>query len=218
MPTSPTPRSRRIFVAYPYAFPEQDYRRPFQALEKAFDVRFDYADQQISSSQILQKITAMIMEARFSLFDVTRWNPNVALELGIAMGANRDYYLLFNPTDALNPKAGDVASDLSGFERLHYRSYHELEERLTKLLIQEFGVPRTEATPDDPAAECRVRVPLMLAKQPGLKIGEIAQELNVTTEFARIIVDPLRTAGVLETTGVKKGTRYYLPGTVTAAR
>jgi hypothetical protein len=32
----------------------------------------------------------MIEEAEFSIFDVTTWNANVALELGVAMGKGLD--------------------------------------------------------------------------------------------------------------------------------
>jgi hypothetical protein len=40
----------------------------------------------------------MIEESEFAIFDVTTWNPNVALELGIAIGSEQDSYILFNPT------------------------------------------------------------------------------------------------------------------------
>lgn len=47
---------------------------------------------------------------------------------------------------------------------------------------------------------------------PGLKIGEIAEKLAIPVEVAKVVVRPLTTTGELETTGVKKGTRYYLKG------
>lgn len=101
---APTPRPRTVFVAYPYALPRGDYRRPFTDLAKAFDVEFQFADERITNRQILDKIADMIVSARFNLFDVTRWNANVALELGIAIGGERPYYLLFNPSDPENPR------------------------------------------------------------------------------------------------------------------
>jgi hypothetical protein len=92
-------------------------RRPFNEIAKAFDVIFEFADEKITNKQILEKITSMIAGSRFSLFDITGWNTNVALELGIAIGMNKDYYLLFNPTHESNPY-GDVPADLGGLDRI----------------------------------------------------------------------------------------------------
>lgn len=127
----------QIFVAYPYAFPKDDYHRAFAEAGREFQVTFRYADQRITNRHILDKITDLIEGARFSLFDVTRWNPNVALELGFAIGRGCDYYLLFNPDDPLNPKTGDVPADLGGIDRIHYRSYSQLSESVRDLLDQE---------------------------------------------------------------------------------
>ena len=55
---------RSVFVAYPYAFPQDDYRRPFKAVEKAFDVKFEFADDEISNKHLLEKVTRMISKAR----------------------------------------------------------------------------------------------------------------------------------------------------------
>jgi hypothetical protein len=190
--------------------PRADYRRPFNDLAKAFDVEFQFADERITNKQILDKIADMIQTARFSLFDITTWNANVSLELGIAIGAGRDYYLLFNPTHADNPQGSEVPADLGGLDRIQYRSYAELEEGLTKLLAQEFGVPRNE--PADPVADFRSVVPGVVRAKPGLKIGQIAIELGIPVEIAQVVVYPLVASGELETSGVKKGTRYYAQG------
>lgn len=203
-------RTRRVFVAYPYSMPKADYRRPFTELAAAFDVEFQFADEEITNKQILDKITEMIVTARFSIFDVTTWNANVALELGIAMGRLRDYYLLFDPTHAKNPEGRDVPADLGGLDRIQYTSYAELEEGLTKLLVQEFGVPSER--PSDPLSAYRSKVPALVKASPGMKIGEIASELGIPVEVAKIVVRPLAVDGDLETTGAKRGTRYYVKG------
>jgi len=209
----PASRTRRMFVAYPYSLPKADYRRPFTDLAKAFDVEFQFADERITNKQILDKITDMIVSARFSLFDVTTWNANVALELGIAMGRGRDYYLLFNPKNPDNPKEKNVSADLGGLDRIQYTSYAELEEGVTKLLVQEFGVPSEEERRVDPVGDLRERVPGILEAEPGLRIGEIADRLHIPVEVAKVVVRPLVAAKDLESFGVKKGTNYYLKGT-----
>jgi hypothetical protein len=203
-------RSREIFVAYPYSFPEDDYRGVFADLEKAFNVKFRYADEQITNRQILAKIENMILSAQFSLFDVTTWNANVALELGIAMGRDRDYYLLFDPTHARNPKGGELPADLGGIDRIQYRSYGQLREGITKLLAQEFGVRAQKERQEDPVLALRTLVMPVLEETPGLKIGEIADALNISTDLAKVVIRPMVAAGSLRTKGATRAMRYYV--------
>jgi hypothetical protein len=46
---------------------------------KAYPVTFKFADEQITNQYILAKISNYIREHDISLFDITEWNPNVAL-------------------------------------------------------------------------------------------------------------------------------------------
>jgi hypothetical protein len=81
----PTPLKRQIFVAYAYnIYPQADYRKIFAALEKTYGVKFIFADEKITNLHILQKIISYIDASDFSLFDISGWNPNVTLELGLA--------------------------------------------------------------------------------------------------------------------------------------
>src|SRR4051794_14716275 len=116
----------KVFVAYPYSISRADYRKAFREVGKAYGVEFTYADEKITNLQILEKIGSMIDEAEFSVFDVTTWNPNVALELGLARGKEVDYYILFNPS----VREGDVPSDLGGIDRLQYTDYTELGDEV----------------------------------------------------------------------------------------
>jgi hypothetical protein len=201
------PAKHKIFVAYPYSFPQEDYRRPFSELEESFGVKFVYADEEITSKHILDKITGMIRDSRFCLFDISTWNPNVTLELGIAIGHRQDYYLLWNP----ETKQDQPPSDLGGHDRIQYTSYGKLADGLTKLLLQEFGVPKEGRDMATELEALRERVPDIVAKETGPRIADIADRLGVPTEMAQLIVRPL-VGEVLETTGAKKGTRYWLAG------
>jgi hypothetical protein len=200
-------QSRNIFVAYPYSIPAADYRRPFTELSESFGVKFIFADEQITNRHILDKITEYIRDSRFSLFDITNWNPNVTLELGIAIGHRAAYYLLFNPTLAQQT----VPADLGGIDRIQYASFKELADGLTRLLLQEFGVPQAGKEMADQLAVLQQRVPEILRLEPGLGVSAIAARLGVATEMAKIVVRPLANAGELQTTGVRRGTRYWLP-------
>src|SRR5437867_462635 len=118
-----------VFVAYPYSFAADDYRGAFAQLEADFPgIRFVYADDEITNRQVLQKIRQMIDEADLSLFDISTWNPNVALELGLAMGLEADYFIL---RDTRIRRRGDaVPADIGGLDRIEYRSLHDLRERV----------------------------------------------------------------------------------------
>lgn len=150
----------------------------------------------------------MIERARFSLFDITQWNPNVTLELGIAMGKGVPYYLLFNRASGDD----DVPADLRGLGRLEYGSYGQLQESLTRLLLQEVGAKPPEGRQiTDKLDLMRARVPVLVGEQPGMKIREIAERLDVGVDLAQLVVRPLVDVS-LGTTGRNRGTRYYLIG------
>jgi len=195
----------KLFVGYPYSLPAEDYRKPFSELEESFPVKFVFADAEITNKQLLDKVALMIQSARFSLFDVSGWNPNVTLELGIAVGQQRPYYLLFNPA---NSPGGQPPADLGGLDRIQYGSYAELGKGLAKLLLQEFGLPAEGREMASRLAELQDRVPEVVRREPGLMVGEVADRLEVPTEMAKIVVRPL-VGTDLRTPGKRKGTRYY---------
>jgi hypothetical protein len=71
----------------------------------------------------------------FSLFDISGWNPNVTLELGIAIADSDNWYICFNPEKT---PVSEVPSDIKGIDRIQYSSFSELEEKLTALLEQRY--------------------------------------------------------------------------------
>jgi hypothetical protein len=126
-----------IFVAYPYRIPKEEYRSAFLDAAEGFDVSFDYADEEITNKHVLDKIAQMMERAEFSLFDITGWNPNVTLELGIAIGRGLNYYILWNP-GAEHP---EPPADLGGIDRIQYTTLDELRHGLRRLLTQNLGAP-----------------------------------------------------------------------------
>ena len=105
---------RQVFVAYSYRlYDKRDYRRCFEEVGKAFKVDFIFADEKISSLHILQKIANYIRESQFGIYDITGWNPNVTLELGLALGMGERVYIALNPDET---DLDDVPSDLKGVD------------------------------------------------------------------------------------------------------
>lgn len=127
-------QNRQVFVAYPYKLGDE-YRVPFRQLEVLFDVKFVFADETITSRQILEKIRSAIDSSVFGIYDITGWNSNVTLELGVALGAGTRVYIAINPSSV---PGLDAPSDLRGIDRLQYSSLGELRRQLHELLESHF--------------------------------------------------------------------------------
>jgi hypothetical protein len=187
-------------------YDERDYRKVYSALEKAFDVKFIFADEKITNMHILQKIMSYIRGSDFSLFDISSWNPNVTLELGIAIATDKDWYICFNP-DRTDVK--EVPSDIRGLDRIEYTSFSGLEDRLSVLLDQRY--PRsTHRSVDDYFGSAKQQVLDLLRKQPGLRVNEIADILNMNKKMAQVVVSQLVTDEQLRMEGKTRGAKYVV--------
>lgn len=198
--------TRQIFVAYPYLlYPKSDYRKVFRALTTAFDVKFVFADEKITTLHILQKIADYIRSSRFGIYDISGWNANVTLELGLAFGLNERAFIAFDPSKTNN---AEVPSDLRGIDRIQYSSYSELEDGLGRLLSQEIPVERSHDV-EDQLVTLRRQAVRLVGESEGLRITDIGKLLGVSTDMAKLVVKPL-VGKDLKTTGNRRGTRYYL--------
>lgn len=202
----PSANTRQVFVAYPYAIPKEDYRRPFQEVGRAFNVRFVFADERISNLHILEKIKGYIESSRFGIYDITGWNPNVALELGLALGMQATSYIAFDPSKTT---LSDVPSDLRGMDRMQYHSFSSLQERLESLIAQEMPLPRTH-TAEDQLVALREETVRLLAGSEGLKIGGIGKALGIGTDLTKLVVKPLVENGTLRAEGNTRAMTYHV--------
>ena len=203
---NPARKARQIFVAYSYKlYPKADYRRVFQEMAKAFQVEFVFADEKLTSLHILQKIANYIRESRFGIYDISGWNPNVTLELGLAFGLSEKAFIAIDPA-----KTGidEVPSDLRGMDRIQYSSYAELQSGLERLLAQEFPFQPTHDV-ENQLTQLRGQAVKLVAESEGLKIPDIAVLLGVSVDIAKLVVKPL-VGEKLRIEGVKRGAKYYL--------
>lgn len=204
---STTLQSKSIFVAYAYnLYDKRDYRSVFTALEKTYGVKFLFADEKITNMHILQKIISYIKASDFSLFDISGWNPNVTLELGIALAISDKWYICFNPEKT---PVAEVPSDIKGIDRIQYTSFSELNEKLTVLLEQRYSKVQERQSIDEYMIALQTDVLNLLQKRPGLKMNEIAKILNVSVRFAQVVVNPLL-GKKLRVEGQRRGARYFL--------
>jgi hypothetical protein len=129
----------RAFVACPYGG-----KFPFARFKKALNflpLRFVYADSQIKTQQLLERVRGEIAKSDYALFDVTGWNPNVTLELGLADGLNKNYYILYN-----QKKKSEVPADIRGLQRFGYNKIDSGENslilQLAEHLVKQLTHPR----------------------------------------------------------------------------
>jgi len=112
------------FVAYDFKIPDRD------DLVNAIKVAFEgtslngyYADLEIKANgkHIFNKIEEMIQSTEFGLYEISTNNQNVSLELGLAKGAKKRFYILAK-------KGTLIPSDLQGMDRIEYSDYNQLTE------------------------------------------------------------------------------------------
>jgi hypothetical protein len=207
--TKATTLRKQVFVAYSYRlYPKDDYRKPYKDLEQKYDVTFIFADEQITNMHIMKKIETLIRGSDFSIFDISGWNPNVTLELGYGMAVGDQWYIALDPSKT---ETKEVPSDLRGLDRIEYGSYHELANKLTVLLEQRYP-KRPVGTIDSYLQERRGQVRELLKSNPGLTVISLAQVMSLEVPVAQLVLKPMLDAGELETTGARKGMKYFLKG------
>jgi hypothetical protein len=203
---SPAKNQRQVFVAYSYKlYPKQDYRRGFQELARAFKVEFTFADERITSLHILQKIANYIRTSRFGIYDISGWNPNVTLELGLAFGMGERSFIAIDPAKT---EIDEVPSDLRGMDRIQYGSYTDLQQGVERLLQQEFPVQPAHDV-ENQLSQLRDQTISVVGDSEGLKIPDIAKLLGVSIDMAKVVVKPL-VGKSLRIEGIKRGARYFL--------
>ena len=112
------------FVAYDFKIPDKDDL--INAIKVAFEgtsMNGYYADLEIKANgkHIFNKIEEMIQSTEFGIYEISTNNQNVSLELGLAKGAKKRFYILAK-------KGTLIPSDLQGMDRLEYDDYHQLTE------------------------------------------------------------------------------------------
>lgn len=208
--TEQKPLTRSIFVAYSYnLYDKRDYRNVYSQLEKSYNIKFIFADEKITNMHILQKIISYIRSSDFSLFDISGWNPNVTLELGIALAISDNWYIAFNPEKTVTE---EVPSDIKGIDRLQYNSFTDLSEKLAALLEQRYPKYEARQSLDDYIEDLKEQVTNLLTKQPGLKMQEIADIMRINIKMAQMIVNPLLEAKIVAMEGQRRGAKYSIAG------
>lgn len=130
----PDNKKRRnfIFLGYPFSppLPQDDYRAVTRELEEELPLRLWYFLDEVTTQELMRKIWRAILRADLAFFDISRGNPNVSFELGLAVAINTPSITLLK-TGEQNPLGG---ADLGYSERAEYSSRETLKSKIRELL------------------------------------------------------------------------------------
>ncbi len=130
-----------VFVGCPYNKPFSF--ATFRDTLAKLPFRFYYANTHLQTKHLLGILTNYITVADYCIFDISTWNPNVALELGLADGLGAEYYILIN-----RKLSRGVPADIQGIQRIEYSNYddydseHGLLQQLIRYLVKDQTHPR----------------------------------------------------------------------------
>jgi hypothetical protein len=116
--------------------------RAFRETLDRLPIKWYYADTRLRSRHLLANLTTYIRAVDYCIFDLSLWNPNVSLELGLAEGLGKNYYILVN-----RKQSKDVPSGIRGIQRIEYSSVESRETdgllpNLARYLVRDLTHPR----------------------------------------------------------------------------
>ena len=114
----------------------------FKAALDRIPFKWFYADTSLATKQLLGILRSYIKAADFCIFDISLWNPNVALEIGLAEGLDAEYYILLD-----RKLTKGVPADIQGIQRIEYASAKGLNKgdlvpSIVQYLVREHTHPR----------------------------------------------------------------------------
>jgi hypothetical protein len=211
------PRQNFIFMAYPFTPPisQDDYNAVVKELQSDYPLRLWYFRDEITTQELMRKIWRAILRSELCIFDISKGNPNVAFELGLAAAAGKPCITLLKSGEP-NPLGH---ADLGYSERAEYVSRETLKAKLTQLLLAKSSALRlfnklSYATQPSPFGLTR--------EQDKQRLIEIVKHVfrhkKITKTQARTIVEDdkrtgialnaLREANVLRVEGAKRGATW----------
>lgn len=212
------PRNNFIFLGYPFtpAIAADDYKRVVKEIEEEFGIRMWYFLDELTTSEMMRKVWRAILRSDFCIFDISDGNPNVAFELGLAVSQFKKCVTLLK-TGTKNPLG---SADLGYSERSEYTSAETLKEKIRTIIsskssyvklvrdtsyqIYDSNAPQTRAE-----IENYIRAVIKSIYVNKSTTKEAATKLcGGLRPMADQILNSLRSQGVVEISGAKRGARW----------
>lgn len=104
-------------------FGQKDLRVKLERALKQLGLKPYFADKEVTGEFILTKVCKKILTTRASIVDLTKANPNVYFELGLAVGLNKPVFLVLKSDES-------VPSLLESFVKISFTNYVALETQI----------------------------------------------------------------------------------------
>jgi hypothetical protein len=115
------------FVAHQYTSDfAGELRRGIEGGLSQTGFRALYAEREYRAAHILDNVRSMILSSAFAIFDLSEANPNVFLELGVAVAARKPIYII------CRTGTGELPADVRGIQRLDYADAETLAAELQR--------------------------------------------------------------------------------------
>lgn len=198
-----------VFVGHPFA--NRFSVKKFRAIFRSLPFNVIYGNTDLQTKHLLTIMKTNITKSDFSIFDLSNWNPNVALELGLSEGlkkkAGKDYYILLNTR-----RSADVPSDIRGLQRLEYTSYDFKKEAglgdqlVNYILAKEYWVKKIwKVIPEaEKGAKKRVTALRILAhlreheKLTPDNLKSIARGTRLREDDRKAVIEVMRKLGLIK--------------------
>jgi nucleoside 2-deoxyribosyltransferase len=212
------PRKNFVFMAYPFAPPisQEDYNAVVRELQNEYPLRLWYFLDEVTTQELMRKIWRAILRADLCIFDISRGNPNVAFELGLAVAVGKPCITLLKSGEP-NPLG---TADLGYSERAEYSSREALKAKLRLLLKAKSSALRLF----NDLSYALQREAYNIAREQDEQslvdiVKHVFQHKRITKPKARTIVggddkratvalNALRNANVLRVEGAKRGATW----------
>jgi nucleoside 2-deoxyribosyltransferase len=209
-------RQNLVFMGYPFTppLPADDYRAVVAELQEELPVRFWYFLDEITTAEMMRKIWRAMLRADVAIFDVSGGNPNVAFELGLAVGDNKKCMTILK-TGEPNPLG---SADLGYAERAEYTSAATLKDKLREIvtsqlsglrLLSELSYGLLPTAGDMSREEVEQRLREVLLKVFENRQIQKRQAIAILGEgLATAALNALREKDVLRVEGQRRGARW----------
>lgn len=200
-----------VGCSYGKKFKFKAFRRTLETLP----IAWYYADTSLHTKHLLEILTTYIKAVDLCIFDLSLWNPNVALELGLSEGLGQEYYILVNKN-----QSKDVPSDLKGMQRIDYSSPKGFKEdslftNIARYLVKEQTHPRRiweKLSP--PHRDKKFYLALMILahfrdnqRLKNAEIKRLSRGLYLQKDDQDEVLDVLEDRGIISARGSALGTK-----------
>lgn len=197
-----------VFFAFPYSF-EDEYRRVLIAACHDLRAEYIFGDGSVSTGALVDKMSNSIEGSDHAFFDITGFNPNVMMELGMAYQNKRKIYFMYHSKkhkDSPSAKAFKelVPTNIRGQDHFEYASFVEFDAKIRSALKNALGIGQNSVH------EMKMKINRVLASGPK-RIRDIASTIGEQDQgHVSEVLSAMRTENTVTVKGHGMGAKWEL--------